>query len=76
MADTFKAYRIRANCLDRQATATFTAYFEYKFKCIMDVLITGRYQPKGFNGVMLFGNRGQVISEDVSNAIEKCMTNF
>ena len=76
MAATFKAYGIRVYCLDRQATAPFTAYFANKFKCIMGVLITGRDQPKGFNGVMLFGNRGQVISQDVSNAIEKTMTNF
>jgi phosphomannomutase len=76
MAATFKAYGIRVYCLDRQATAPFTAYFAYKFKCIMGVLITGRDQPKGFNGVMLFGNRGQVINQDVSNAIEKTMTNF
>jgi len=76
MAATFKAYGIRVYCLDRPATAPFTAFFAYKFKCIMGVLVTGRDMPKGYNGVMIFGNRGQLISQEFSNGIEKAMTNF
>lgn len=76
MAAVFKAYSIRVFCLDRHAIAPFIAYFAYKFKCLLGVMVTGRDLPKEYNGAILFNNRGHLISAEVSSGIEKCMIDY
>ena len=39
-------------------------------------MITGRDLPKHYSGLLLFGNRGQRLSHDLSASIERCMNRF
>jgi phosphomannomutase len=66
MAATFKAYGIRVFCLDRYSIAPFIAHFAFKFKCLLGILVTGRDQCRNKNGVMIFNNKGNLISSDVT----------
>lgn len=76
VAATLKAYGIRVYCFDRQAITPLVSYFAYKFKCIIGIMVTGRDLGQKQSGVMIVNNKGQMISKEVSQGIEKAMNDY
>lgn len=76
MAAVLKAYGIRVFCLDRPAIAPFIGFFASKFKCLLGLLVTGLDKDRSYSGVMMFSNKGRLISRETSIVIEKSMLEY